>query len=271
MMPFWKPFSTKAPGSSIDCWTNLASLPFRVLSRLGPIVPLAPASASVWQEPQAGEAVLAKSAFGARGAPPPPPGAPPGRPAPPRRGAAAGRRAAAAPGAQVGEPLVEVGGGDHVSALAHDGVSESAQLGAHHGVCPGLGRLDPDAGGDPGHGVDLLPEGGDPEVVEDVLRLDVEADRLALGEIELARGDLLAAALAGVVEGPGELLADHAVLHLARLGGLHVAQDDVGVGAQRDEDDRRRRGPDHLEPRVAVDRQAVLELLARAHAEPPHA
>jgi hypothetical protein len=93
-----------------------------------------------------------------------------------------------------------------MGALAHDGVPEAAQLGADDGEGPGLDRLDVEARRLAGDGVDLLPEGGHPEVVQDVLGLDVEADRLALGQVELVGRDLLAAALAGVVEGPGELL-----------------------------------------------------------------
>src|SRR6476620_8168473 len=70
MIPFWKPFSTYAPGSSMDCWMNLASLPLRNLFRFGPMVPVAPASASVWQEEQAGLAVLVKIVLPSGAAPP---------------------------------------------------------------------------------------------------------------------------------------------------------------------------------------------------------
>ena len=225
------------------------------------MVAVVPASASVWQEPQAGEAPLVKSALpsGARRRRrrPPPASSPP--PPPP-----------AACCFLLLQPLVERALGDDVGALAHHRVPEAAQLGADDGERAGLDRLDPEVGGDAGHRVDLLTEGRDPEVVQDVLGLDAEVDLLALRQVELGGGDLLAAVTA-VEERPGELLADDADLHLARLGLLDVLQDDVGVRAERDEDDRRDRGPDHLEPRVAVDRRAVLELLARPHAEPPHA
>src|SRR3712207_7973841 len=54
---------------------------------------------------------------------------------------------------------------------------------------------------------------------------------------QLVGHDLLATVLTGVVEGPRELLADHAHVH-RRVGGgvLDVVQDDVGVGAQRSEE-----------------------------------
>ena len=48
---------------------------------------------------------------------------------------------------------------------------------------------------------------------------------------------------------------------------LDVGQHDVGVRAEADEQDRRDRRPDDLQPRVAVDRRAVLELLAGPHPE----
>ena len=122
----------------------------------------------------------------------------------------------------------------------------------------------------PAHRVDLHAEGRDPEVVQDVLGLDGEVDLLALRHVELRRGDLLAAVRVLVEERPGELLADHADLE-GRLGRrlLDVREDDVGVGAQRHEQDRRDRGPDDLEARVAVRRRAVELLLARLHPEAP--
>src|SRR4051794_9154852 len=46
----------KAFGSTIDCLMKAASLPLRTLSRSGPTVPLAPASASVWHALQPFEA-----------------------------------------------------------------------------------------------------------------------------------------------------------------------------------------------------------------------
>ena len=62
---------------------------------------------------------------------------------------------------------------------------------------------------------------------------------------------------------------DHALV--ARGGRLlDVAHHDVGVGDERDDEDRRGGGPDHLELRVAVDRRAVEVLLARSHPEVEH-
>jgi hypothetical protein len=57
---------------------------------------------------------------------------------------------------------------------------------------------------DPGHRVDLHPEVRDPEVVDDVLGLDVELHRLPGGQVELRGRELLAALVVG--EAPGELL-----------------------------------------------------------------
>ena len=90
MSPFWKPFAIKALGSTIDCLMKAASLPLRTLSRSGPDLPVAPASASVWQpaQPLAGEDLLA----GARRVRPPPPAA---------------AAAAAAAGRSLAEPVVE--------------------------------------------------------------------------------------------------------------------------------------------------------------------
>ena len=73
-----------------------------------------------------------------------------------------------------------------------DGVAEPAQLGAHDGVVARPGRCDPVVRRRPRHRVDLHAEGRDPEVVDDVLGLDGELDLLALGQVELLGGDLLA-------------------------------------------------------------------------------
>ncbi len=103
--------------------------------------------------------------------------------------------------------------------------------------------------------------------MDHVLGLDREVDGLVRRQVQLRRGDLLAA-LALVIEGPRELLADDAHVHRARPRGLlDVGQHDVGVRAEADEQDRRDRRPDDLQPRVAVDRRAVLELLAGTHPE----
>ena len=68
-----------------------------------------------------------------------------------------------------------------MGALAHDGVAEPAQLGADDRERAGLDRPHADVGGDARHRVDLLTEGGHPEVVQDVLGLDVEGTALPLG------------------------------------------------------------------------------------------
>ena len=79
------------------------------------------------------------------------------------------------------------------------------------------------------------------------------------------------AALALVEEVPRELLADHADVELLRrgVGALDVLEDDVGVGAEADEQDRGDRRPDDLDARVPVDRRPVQQLLARLHAVLP--
>src|SRR5919198_6423512 len=60
----------KAFGSTIDCLMNAGSLPLSTLSRSGPVVPVAPASASVWQPLQPLE-VNSCLPLGAGAAPPP--------------------------------------------------------------------------------------------------------------------------------------------------------------------------------------------------------
>ncbi len=53
MIPGLKPGAMKASGLSIDCLMKAASFPARTLSSTGPTWPVVPASASVWQVPQA--------------------------------------------------------------------------------------------------------------------------------------------------------------------------------------------------------------------------
>ena len=86
------------------------------------MVAVVPASASVWQEPQAGEAPLVKSVLPSGAAPPPP-------------AAAAGLLAAAAGRLRCcsSSHLSNSPGADHVGALAHHRVAEAAQLGADDG------------------------------------------------------------------------------------------------------------------------------------------
>ena len=73
-----------------------------------------------------------------------------------------------------------------------------------------------------------------------------------------------------VEERPGELLADDAHVERVGVGRLDVLEHDERVGAQADQHDRRDRGPDDLQARVAVDRRPVEVLLARAHPELEH-
>src|SRR3954451_4241520 len=224
MMPLLKPCSIYALGSTIDVLMKAGFLPFRNLSRSGPTVPLAPASLSVWQaaQPLAANTCLPAATLAAPPGPPPPAGGPP-----PARRAGAGARGL------LGEPAVEVCDRHDVRRLAHEGVAEPAELGADDRIGLGLARhdgRDPVVRRDPRHGVDLHPPGRDPEVVQHVQRDDVELHRLALGHEELRRLELLAAGRP-VLEGPGELAADDADLHLAagalRRGLLDVVQHDV--------------------------------------------
>src|SRR4051794_33182253 len=84
MIPLLKPFAISASGFSIDSLMNAASLPLRTWSRLGPVVPLVPASDSVWHAPQGVAPVLSlpfvnsalASGAGPGASPPPPPPAP---------------------------------------------------------------------------------------------------------------------------------------------------------------------------------------------------
>src|SRR5262245_41417822 len=67
-----------ALGVTIDWRMNASSLPFRTLPRSGPVVPVAPASASVWHDAHGGWADWVKTvlppAVPPAGPPPPPPG-----------------------------------------------------------------------------------------------------------------------------------------------------------------------------------------------------
>ena len=231
-MPFPKPCATSASGSVIDCLMNASSLPFRTWSRSGPVPPWVPASASVWQPPHAVAPVsclpFVKSALASGAAPcwPPPPPPPPAPPA----------------GALVpAHPGPELVGAHDVRGLAHERVPEPAQLGADDRVAADrvVLRRHAVARRDAGDGVDLHAEVRHPEVVDDVLGVDVELHRLAGRQVELGAGEAAAALV--VVEGPRELLAgdldDALVARGRRL--LDVAHDDVGVGDERDDEDRR--------------------------------
>ena len=108
--------------------------------------------------------------------------------------------------------------------------------------------------------------------MDDVARLDVEVHRPALGQVELVR------ARPGRRRRPGGYSKVQAncwpvtlIAHLAGLGLLDVLEDEVRVGAEAEDHDRRDERPHDLEARVAVDRRPVLLLLARAHPELPDA
>src|SRR3954467_5980849 len=83
MTPLGKPFPTNAPGSTIDCLMKASSRDARTLSRLGPTVPEAPASLSVWhyEQPLEGKTSLRAALAALVPLPPaaPPPGAAPAR------------------------------------------------------------------------------------------------------------------------------------------------------------------------------------------------
>ena len=76
MTPAVKPDAISASGSTIDSWMKAASFPVSTWSRSGPTVPLAFASASVWQLAHGGWAVVVKIALPAAGSPVGPPPAP---------------------------------------------------------------------------------------------------------------------------------------------------------------------------------------------------
>ena len=125
MMPFWKPFSTKAPGSTIDCLMNAASLSRGTCRGPARWCRVAPASASVWHAAAGvgGEDLLAgrdaRAATRRR------------RRRPRRRGGAGLRH--------LGQPGVEVCRRQDVRRLAHERVAEPAELGADDRVGAGFG------------------------------------------------------------------------------------------------------------------------------------
>ena len=208
-----KPSAISALGSVIDVLMKSASLPFRTSSRTGPVCELVPASASVWQPPQP---LLAKTALpSAAGAAPSPAGfSPPSSPAgasPPPAGAFCLR-----------QPGIERGGCDDLRRRAHDGVPEPAQLGADDRIRAKAARRDAVVRREARHRVDLHAKRRDPEVVQDVARLDREAHRAVLGEVERRRLDRLLALGLGVLVGPGELLARDGDDHLVGLRLLDV-------------------------------------------------
>jgi hypothetical protein len=93
--------------------------------------------------------------------------------------------------------------------------------------------------------------------VDHVQRVELEQHRLVLGQVQ-HRGDDRLAVRPGIGELERELARGDVDRLLVGLGVLVGAQHRVGVGAQTDDQDRRDRRPDDLEPGVAVDRRAVL-------------
>src|SRR5918999_3135693 len=89
------------------------------------------------------------------------------------------------------EPAVELALGDHAHVLAHRGVADPAQLGAHDLVAAEPVRREADLRREAGHRVRLEPELGDPEGVDHVPGPDPEVDRPVVGEHELGRVHLL--------------------------------------------------------------------------------
>ena len=168
------------------------------------------------------------------------------------------------------QPCLEVCGADDICGRAHERVARPAQLGALDRIGPDAGRRDPQRGRDPGHGIDLLGELGDEEAVDHVQRANLEHHGLALGEVQVGRDDLVGVA---AVDRIGELKRELALgdvdRHLALLARLVVAQRDVRVRTHRDQQHRGHRRPNDLQPRVAVDRGPVLELLSGLHPELP--
>jgi hypothetical protein len=229
-------------GSTIDLRISSAEAFCSVSSSAGPDVPALPASASAWQPPQFCDSKTARPAEA--WSPPWPawPGALDAAGVPPPSRSLA-RRASKSSRA------------DHPRGLAHVGVAQPAQLGADDRVVARRVGVTRKSVTTPGDGVDLHAEGRDPEVVDDVLGADEEPHRLALGQVQLRRADRLAAGLR-VLERPGELLADDVDAHLVGLRLLDVGEDDVGVGAQPEDDRRRDQRPDDLQARVAVDGRA---------------
>src|SRR5688500_3990574 len=101
------------------------------------------------------------------------------------------------------EPAVELALGDDPHDLAHRGVADPAQRGAHDLVAADLVRREVDVAGAARPGIGLEPELGHPELVHDSPGPDPEVDRPVLGEHELGRAPVLGR----VLEGPSELLA----------------------------------------------------------------
>ena len=194
------------PRIFIDC--GVAQSLFSRWVRFGPTVPVVPAAASVWQLPQPPEPVkMALPAAGlvadelelerrAGGA---------GRGAGSTTSSADARdagRAALGGGVPTGggafgfwwlSQVWKAAGRDHVDGAAHQRVAGAAQLGALGRVGPDPVRGDPQRGHDAGHRVELLGELGHEEAVDDVQRAQIEHHRLALGQVEHRRDDLLAA------------------------------------------------------------------------------
>ena len=166
------------------------------------------------------------------------------------------------------QPARERGRAHHVRAAPHQGMAGAAQLGALDRIRAERVGRHPQRGHDPGHGIELLREARDEEAVDHVERAELEHDRLAFGQVEDRRDDLLSGR-DRIGELERELTRGDVHGHLALLAVLVRAQDRVGVRAQRHDQDRRHRGPHDLEAGVAVDRRTVHLLLPRAHPEFP--
>ena len=216
MMFAWKPGERYALGLVIDSRMNLSSgsprffaSPTIAVPRFGPVVPVVPAAARVWQplHPESsGEHGLAGRDRRPGPAEPeleerppeplvapcwlpsevPPVGAP--APAP-------GSPASAALGG-----VVPIGGGalgfwddmpgleglrrDDMDGGAHQGMTGAAELGALGRVVAQPGRRDAQGRGDPRDGVELLRELGHEEAVDHVKRAELEHGGLTLGQVQ---------------------------------------------------------------------------------------
>ena len=153
-------------------------------------------------------------------------------------------------------------------AADHLCVPGAAQLGTFDAVFAGLGRLEPNRLVSARHDVVLDPERRDEEAVDDILRGQHEAHRLADRNVQ----GVDFALAAGVLDFPHPLLADDENLEVSRR---RLVQPDVNLRAPHEEPekgDQRRRGPADLENPALLGRIGARGAAAAAiaHAEPEH-
>ena len=154
---------------------------------------------------------------------------------------------------------------DDLHRRRHDGVEDSAELGAAPLEDAFARRLEPEHVRPPRDGVALSGELGHPPAVVDVVGDELELHRPVDREHEPVDGDLAV----GVDVLPVELMAlyldDELVCAVAarRLDGRRAGEDD---DCDADQDDRGNGRPDDLEPRVSVDLRALGSLGLRVPA-----